>query len=102
MKVDIIDKEQEGSAPYAHLVSVVEFLIQNGNVFSEPVNGFVPNEFGFYQDRDGWKCDLAKPIDFELLKEHFNFPKTILLNQKDNVIFCKKSWIEIRGNIGAN
>lgn len=95
-----MDKTQELSMPYGHLIPVVNFLIESGNHLSEPVNRFEPNKFGFYQDRDGCKCDLAEPINFKLLKECFNFPTTILLNEKEDTVFCKKSWAEIRGNKG--
>ena len=81
----VADKE------YSHLEPVVEMLIQAGNATTRPG--------GFYLDRDGWHCDLQKPIDFELLRSKFEFPTTIILSEPLDKIFCKNSWVEIKGGV---
>lgn len=79
---------------YSHLEPVVEVLIQAGN---ENVNSQL-----FYLDRDGWRCDLKYPIDFQLLKSKFIFPKSIILSKQLDKIFCQNTWVEIRGSASAH
>jgi hypothetical protein len=76
--------------PYVHLEPVVTALIEDGN---EAIR--VPP---FYLDRDGWRCDLKKPINFKLLKDRFEFPKSIVLSEQLDKIFCLNSWTEIKGS----
>jgi len=75
---------------YAHLEPIVDALIEDGNQLINTK---------FYTTRDGWRCDLEKPINFELLKEKFEFPKSIELLEEKDAIVCRNSWIEIRGNV---
>jgi hypothetical protein len=74
---------------YAHLDPVVDFLLSHGNVLA--------TQRRWEQDRDGWFCQLQKPIRFDLVREHFEFPRSILLSEEHNGILCQNSWIEIKG-----
>ena len=58
MKTRIAAATTSGEAPYAHLEPIVEALLEAGNEPSPPCGGRVPNPLGFYQDKDGWRCDL--------------------------------------------
>lgn len=99
VKTIIDTASTDENQPYAHLIPLVQFICKNGNYFSPPVGKSIPNEFGFYQDKDGWKCDFFNPIDFNLVQNNFIFPSTISLNPGSQSIFCRNSWIGIRGNI---
>jgi hypothetical protein len=92
MKIESVSKDPH--RPYAHLVPIVDALVRDGNV---PVDGET-----FYLDRDGWRCDLAKPINFELVEQMFDLPESILLSRANDAILCQNSWIEIKGNVSAS
>jgi hypothetical protein len=79
--------------PYSHLEPIVDALIASGNQSMR--------DEWFYLDRDGWRCDLKEPIDFDLLRAKFDFPKTIILSEPLDKIFCKNSWIEIKGHVSS-
>ena len=98
MKTRIAAEPASGEAPYAHLKPIVEALLEAGNEPSPPSGGHVPNRLGFYQDKDGWRCDLLRPIDFELLYRKFELPPSLSLNIKANSISDGRTWIEISGN----
>lgn len=99
MKIIISSSSKAGDKPYSHLEPIVEQLLSAGNELSDPLPNFPLEGKGFYMDRDGWKCDLKKPIDFKLIDNKFELPKSILISEKNNSILCKNTWIEIRGDI---
>jgi len=76
---------------YAHLEPIVDALIEDGNELTINTK--------FYMMRDGWRCDLKEPIDFDLLKDMFDFPKSIELLEGEDAIVCRNSWIEIKGSV---
>jgi hypothetical protein len=98
MKTKIAAQPASGEAPYAHLSPIAEALIKAGNEPSPPIDGHVPNRIGFYQDKDGWRCDLLRPIDFELLDRKFELPRSLTLNFAASSILDCLTWIEISGN----
>ncbi len=77
--------------PYSHLEPMVDALLESGNrtVGSK-----------FYLDQDGWRSDLEKPINFKLIEETFELPKSIVLSRGNDSILCHNTWIEIKGPIG--
>lgn len=89
--------EQTQDKPYKKLIPYVKFLLEQGNVFSKGIPGFNPNSDGFYQDKDGWKCDFKYPINFSLIPNHFSPTQDIILNKDSQSIFDNSSWSEIRG-----
>jgi len=78
-------------APYKHLVPIVEVLLRDGNELA--------GASMFYQDRDGWRCDLKKPINFDLIRNRFSIPQSILLSESHDAVLCQNTWIEIKGNV---
>jgi hypothetical protein len=88
-KIDAMSPEDR--LPYTHLEPIVDALIRAGNEVSGPEK--------FYMDRDGWRCDLKRPIDFPLLQERFDLPSSILLSESFDSILCQNSWIEIEGSV---
>ena len=97
MKTIVAARPPSGEAPYAHLKPIVEALIEAGNEPSPVSSGRVPDAIGFYQDQDGWRCDLLHPIDFELLRLKFELPPSLSLNYATNSISDDLTWIEISG-----
>lgn len=99
MKTIISSLPHNGAKPYTHLEPIVELLLASGNELSDPLPSFPLQDKGFYMDRDGWKCDFKMPIDFKLVTSNFEIPPSIIISEKNNSIFCQKTWVEIRGNI---
>jgi hypothetical protein len=77
------------TVPYDHLLPLVKALLVR--------NKRAPESIGFYCDRDGWRCDLDFPIDFEYIREHFVIPESILLSLEHRSILCLKTWCVITG-----
>jgi hypothetical protein len=77
--------------PYSHLEPIVKALIDEGNQPSRPECFFV--------DRDGWRCDLKKPIDFGLVRTRFTIPDSITLWETLDEIFCQNTWTTIKGGV---
>ncbi len=99
MKTILLAQSSDTNKPYLHLKPIVEFLLANGNAYSPPIEGFEPNEDGFYVDKDGWKCDLKDPINFSKWLANFEFPESVKIHEENQSIFCEKSWIGIKGNV---
>jgi hypothetical protein len=77
--------------PYAHLEPIVDALLAAGNEVAGPSK--------FYLDRDGWRADLRRPINFGLIEERFDLPDSILLAKSRDAVLCQNTWIEIRGGV---
>jgi hypothetical protein len=78
--------------PYSHLEPIVDALLSAGNEIAGPAK--------FYLDRDGWRSDLRRPINFRLVEERFVLPPSVLLAKSQGSILCQNTWIEIRGGEG--
>ncbi len=91
MKIKINSQSDDSARAYAHLIPIVEALVEAGNKWR--------GNSMFYLDVDGWRCDLYQPIDFGLLTIKFDLPKSILISEETDSILCKNTWIEIRGGI---
>ena len=90
-KISISPMPQEGEAPYSHIEPIANALLNEGNTI---LYGNKP----FYKDKDGWRCDLTKEINFNLVKSLFRLPNSIELSEEHNSILCTNTWIEIKGN----
>lgn len=88
-KIEIRNEPGPGFQRFHHLEPVVEFLLQSGNMLSGGKR--------WKQTPSGWLCVFDYPIDFQRLRETFQFPDTIALNDKDGVIACEKTWATIMG-----
>ncbi len=88
-KITIASESNDPMRPFAHLEPIVRKLVELGNEFSYGN--------GFYQSQDGWRCDLKKPIDFVAVRTFFDLPGAIELVEKNGIIWCRNSWIEIQG-----
>jgi hypothetical protein len=100
MTIAIQPESPSGAKPYEHLKPIVKALIADGNGPSKAHGSAPIDELGFYHDKDGWICILRDPINFALIGSEFELPSSIELNEKENTVFCRRSWIEIRGNLG--
>ena len=79
----------DGAPPYSHLEPIVDALLAAGNEIAGPAK--------FYLDRDGWRSDLRKPINFRLIEECFELPPSVLLAKSRDAVLCQNTWIEISG-----
>jgi hypothetical protein len=74
--------------PYENLVPIVDALVAAGN--TTVTRGFVNSQGGFY-------CQLAKPIDFDVVAREFELPASISLAPEYDTILDKLSWVAIIG-----
>jgi hypothetical protein len=91
-----IDEEPPaGAANYAHLVPLVEALIEHGNELANP-----PSDGGLFGgDQGGPVAHLAKRIDWAWVQENFELPDLVRYDPKEDEIFDHKNWISIRGSV---
>jgi len=78
------------SEPYGHLLPVVDVLVTAGNRVVQE---------GFFKGSDGWRCELAEPLDFQLLRREFVFPESIRLVPERNQVHCRRTWTVIAGAV---
>ena len=90
MKRPIDADPPDWSEPYGHLVPVVDALVAAGN---RVLYG------GFFKGADGWRCELAEALDFELLRREFDFPESIRLVPERNEVHCRRTWTVIAGAV---
>ena len=76
--------------PYRHLLPVVDALVTAGN---RVLGG------GFFKGPDGWRCELAEALDFQLLRREFEFPESIRLIPERNQVHCRRTWTVIAGAV---
>ena len=88
MKQSVPRDPPDWSRPYGHLLPVVDVLVAGGN---RVIRG------GFHRDVDGWRCELADPLDFELLRKRFRFPESICLAPGRDLVLCRRTWAAIEG-----
>lgn len=100
MRLILQPEATTGAAPYEHLIPIVRCLLANGNRPFPSMGGNPRDALGFYMDRDGWRCDLAKPINFGLVGQSFILPNSIELHQESDSIVCRRSWIQVSGSVG--
>jgi hypothetical protein len=92
LKVLIEPKSPDPERPYLHLQPVVDALIRAGNTTYRS---------GFYLDPDGWRCDFAEPLAFDMLIAMFDFPDSIRVRRDFDAIHCLKSWSTIECGMKA-
>jgi hypothetical protein len=90
MKTRIEPNPSDSRRPYTHLEPIVDALIEAGNESMY--------EKTFFLDKDGWRCDLKKSIDFDLVRERFALPRSVSLSEEHNSILCENTWVEIQGH----
>ena len=83
-----LDDAPLGQPSYAHLESVVDYLLSTGNRLA--------HNFRWGSNRDGYFCHLALPIDFDGLERNFVFPPTIVFGKARNIIQCEKTGCVIK------
>ena len=90
----IEESPPEGAANFAHLVPLVEALLEHGNELANPPsNGGV-----FGGDQGGPVAFLTKPIDWDWVQANFELPDQVHYDRQDDEIFDHKNWISIRGS----
>jgi hypothetical protein len=83
-----------GAPPYAHLVPLVEALIEHGNELAHP-----PTDGGVFSvNQGGWVAYLRKRIDWPWVEENFELPELLRYDAKEDEIFDHKNWVSILGS----
>jgi len=88
-KEPIKPSSDDSARPFEHLLPIVEALLDEGNTSR--------HEDLFVLEKDGWRCDLHNPIDFDFLEKRFDVPVSIRLSRQHGSILDEHSWIEIQG-----
>lgn len=90
-RIQIQAKPTDKTLPiYDHLEPIVSALLEHGNLLARS------DRWG--STRDGFVCFLQKPIDFELVRELFDLPSSIVLAESKDLIGCEHSWATIYGD----
>ena len=76
---------------YAHLEPVVDLLLQHGNELALP--------YRWGDNRTGYFCHLAKPIDFALIECDLALPSHVRLSREEDSVECDVTWASIRGSM---
>jgi hypothetical protein len=92
-KVPIEAGVDGGERPFRNLLPIVDALVAHGNRVRPPGRPF-------YQDRDGWRCDLVAPIEFELIERLFELPSMIEVSRTWGTVLDRDTWIVIEGGLG--
>lgn len=92
-KIQIQTMSADKTLPiYAHLEPIVTVLLAHGNLLARS------DRWG--STRDGFVCYLQKPIDFELIREKFELPGSVVLAESKDLVACEDSWATIYGDKG--
>jgi hypothetical protein len=84
----IAPNSTDHSRPFENLLPLVDLLVASGN---RAVDG------GFLLNPDGWRCRLADPIDFDLVRTTFELPANIQISEDLDSILDRLSWCVIEG-----
>jgi hypothetical protein len=74
---------------YSHLEPIVDLLLANGNKLALP--------YRWGENRTGFYCILAQPIDFPLVRASFDLPSHVRLEVETGSIQCDVTWASMRG-----
>jgi hypothetical protein len=90
----IEEEPAAGAHNYAHLVPLVEALIEHGNELAFP-----PSDGGvFGGDQGGPVAFLTGRIDWKWVQDNFELPDLVRYDPEQDEIFDNKNWISIRGS----
>lgn len=92
-RIRIAEGDEAAERPFENLLPIVDALVAGGNEWTSPTGPF-------YRDRDGWRCDMADPIDFEMIEELFELPRSIELAPARGTILDRNTWVVIEGDAG--
>lgn len=87
-KIRILSDAPAGLPPHTHMEPIVDFLISYGNNLA--------HDYRWGSNREGYFCYFSDPIDFDKLELKFEFPPTIILGRKTNMIYCEKTGCVIK------
>jgi len=76
---------------YAHLEPVVDLLLRHGNELALP--------YRWGENRTGYFCHLAKPIDFALIESELVLPSHVRLSREEGSVECEVTLASIRGSM---
>lgn len=76
---------------HAYLEPIVDILVASGNQLA--------HDYRWGEDRTGFFCHLARPMDFNLIEATFTLPAGIRLDRAGDVLECDLSGATIRGGV---
>jgi hypothetical protein len=79
--------------PVAHLLPLLAALVERGARIRHRTD-----LYGFHPARDGWRCELLDPIDFDHVERTFALPPTIRLDPAANRIDDTHNHVAIVGS----
>lgn len=79
---------------YTHLEPIVDLLLQHGNQLAR--------SYRWGENRSGFFCFLAKPIDFDLIESTFVLPETVRLARSEGSVECDVTWATIKGGMAPS
>jgi hypothetical protein len=88
-----IDFDAATRPVYSHLEPIVDLLLRNGNELALP--------FRWGENRSGFFCHLARPIDFALIESTFVLPASVRLSRGEGSVECDVTWASIKGDMVA-
>jgi hypothetical protein len=81
-----------GARPvYTHLDPIVELLLRSGNRLAR--------DYRWGENRTGFFCFFAGPIDFDLIEQTLELPSFVRLDREHDVIECDRTWASIKGGM---
>ncbi len=87
-KIKITPYPKDGEPDYSHLQPIVDYLINRGN---KSINPYV-----WGNNRTGYFCHVKDDIDFDKLREVFDFPDSIKINEVTQTIDCFNTYTVIK------
>lgn len=90
-KIQIQPRAEGGKPDYDHLNPIIDHLIAEGY---EPSNPFI-----WGSNKTGYFAHFRNDIDFTKLKETFDFPESIRLDETLQTIDCFNTYSLIKGGV---
>ena len=84
----IREGDTSSARPYDNLSPIVDALVAAGNA---TIDG------GFVLNQAGWSCRMTKPVDLDLVRQHFELPPSIDLSAEHDTILDRSTWVAIEG-----
>ena len=90
------DEPPPHTSPYAHLLPLVQALVDRGNRITLPgMHGSL-----FAPGQGGYVAHLADRIDWEWLQTEFALPESLHYDPERDEIFDRTNWVSVLGSQG--
>jgi hypothetical protein len=93
-RIPIAEEPPKGQPPYAHLLPLVQGLVDAGN----PVTHHGPEGQLFAVNQGGYCAYLGKRLDWAWVQEHFDLPGHVGYDPDEDEIVDHRNWVSILGS----